>query len=449
MIHKDKNIGIWKQVLFFALPIAATSMLEQLFNSADVAVVGRFANASALAAVGSTSAVVNLYVAIFTGLAVGANVLVAQMVGAKKEKEIKKAVHTSLLIAVISGVLLMLLGFLAAEPLLKVMGTPSDIIDSATSYLRVYSFGAVFMMLYNFEAAIMRANGDTKRPLYCLLFSGVCNVVLNLFFVIVCRMDVVGVATATVLSNAISAVLLFCFLYKEKNAVHIVFTDIKIDKKSMKTILRLGIPAAIQGVLFSVANILIQTGFNQLGSEVIAASTIGLNAELFVYYLMNSFGQTAVTFNGQNRGAGDLKSCKKYTFYCILMGEIVTMSFVAVILLFRVPFARLYSNDASVVSLSQIRLIGVLVFELFNVMFEVLSGALRGLGYSTVPAAVSAVFICGVRMIWIFFIFPTYHTFRELLMVYPISWIIACVAVGIAYLSVQKKIAVRIKIENS
>ena len=447
-MNNNKYTGIWKQVLFFALPIAATSMLEQLFNSADVAVVGKFANASALAAVGSTSAVVNLYVAIFTGLAVGANVLVAQMIGAKKEKEIIRAVHTSLVIAVISGVLLTLAGFFASEPILEVMGTPADIIDAATSYLRVYSLGAVFMMLYNFEAAIMRANGDTKRPLYCLLFSGVCNVVLNLFFVIVCHMDVVGVAAATVLSNATSAGLLFYFLRTEENAVQVILTDIRIDKNSVKIILRLGIPAAIQGVLFSVANILIQTGVNQLGSNVIAASTIGLNAELFVYYLMNSFGQAAVTFNGQNLGARDLKSCARFTFYCIIMGEIVTMSLVAIILLFRVPFAQLYANDASVVALAQIRLIGVLIFEMFNVMFEVLSGALRGLGYSTVPAGVSAVFICGVRMIWIFFIFPSHHTFRELLIVYPTSWIVACIAVGIAYLSVQKRVAAKFKIET-
>lgn len=432
--------NLWRQILLFALPIAATSMLEQLFNSADIAVVGRFGGSNALAAVGSTSSIINLYITIFTGLSIGANVMVAQMIGAGNRDGIKKTIHTSLILALISGFIMMIIGFFLAGPLLEAMGTPEEIMGLAKKYLQIYMLGAVFLMVYNFEAAIMRANGDTRRPLYCLLFSGVLNVILNLFFVIVFHMNIEGVAIATVISNATGAFLLFQSLTKAQSVIHVELSELRIDKGRMLAILKIGVPAAIQGMMFNIANVLIQTGFNQLGADVIAASTIGLNAEIFVYYLMNSFGQTCVTFNGQNYGAGDYKRCKDATRVCLVLGEFITMSLALLFLTFRIPFSRIYSTDTGIIALAQIRLVSVLSFEMFNVIIEVLSGALRGLGYSFIPAALSAFFVCGVRVVWIFAVFPIAHSFKQLLIVYPVSWIAASVVITIAYFLVRKRV---------
>ena len=284
---------LWKQILFFSLPIAATSMLQQLFNSADVAVVGRFSAQKdlALAAVGSTSSVVNLFITIITGLAVGANVVIARSIGASDEKRAKQAVHTALILSLLCGAILLVLGECIALPLLEIMDTPSDIIGLAGKYLRIYMLGVFFQTIYNFEASILRANGDTRRPLFCLIFSGAVNVVLNLVFVIGFQLDVAGVAIATVLADVVGAGMLFHYLRRETGPVRVELSQLKLDRKLAGAILYTGIPAAVQGMMFNIANVIIQTGFNRLGSQVVAASTIGVTAEIFVYYLVNSFGQ--------------------------------------------------------------------------------------------------------------------------------------------------------------
>ena len=432
--------NLWKQILLFALPLAATTMLEQLFNSTDVIVVGRFASSNALAAVGSTSSVVNLYITIFTGLAIGANVLTAQNIGARNQAKVTQAVHTSLALALLSGLLMTLFGYFTAEPLLVAMGTPAEIMDLAVSYLRIYTLGSIFIMLYNFESAIMRANGDTKRPLYCLLFSGALNVVLNLFFVIGCGLSVAGVAIATVLANGVGALLLLHFLRSEKNMVQVRLSWVRLDMPMLREILRIGIPAAIQGAMFNAANVVIQTGFNQLGADIIAASTIGVNAEIFAFYLMNSFNQAAVTFNGQNFGAGNYARCRKSTRVAMILAEVISLGFVGLLLVFRVPFAALYTTSQTIIELAQVRLIYVLPFEVFNIMIEVYSGSLRGLGYSSVPAAMCAIFVCGVRLLWLFLVFPRYHTYFCLLVVYPISWILTSGALAVCYYSIRRKV---------
>lgn len=292
---------LWKQILFFSLPIAATSMLQQLFNSADVAVVGRFSAQKdlALAAVGSTSSVVNLFITIITGLAVGANVVIARSIGASDEKRARQAVHTALILSLLCGAILLVLGECIALPLLEIMDTPSDIIGLAGKYLRIYMLGVFFQTIYNFEASILRANGDTRRPLFCLIFSGAVNVVLNLVFVIGFQLDVAGVAIATVLADVVGAGMLFHYLRRETGPVRVELSQLKLDRKLAGAILYTGIPAAVQGMMFNIANVIIQTGFNRLGSQVVAASTIGVTAEIFVYYLVNSFGQASMTFTGQ------------------------------------------------------------------------------------------------------------------------------------------------------
>lgn len=435
-----KSPNLWKQILFFALPIAATSMLEQLFNSADIVVVGRFAGSSALAAVGSTSPLINLCITIFSGLSIGANVMIAQKIGSGDQHGIVKAVHTSLLFAVISGFIMLILGVALAKIFLEWLGTPSDIIEAATVYLQIYMLGSVFLMFYNFAAAIMRSNGDTKRPLYCLLFSGLINVLLNLFFVIVCNLGVAGVAIATVIANGIGAFLLLYFLIKEKSVIRVDFSKLHMDAHILRRILRIGVPAAIQGMMFNIANVLIQTGFNELGTEAIAASTIALNAEIFVYYLMSSFGYAALTFNGRGFGAKDYKSCQRATIISLVLGEALTMSLVGLFLIFAKDFAQLYTSDSVIIALVLVRMFWVLSFEMFSVLMEVLSGTLRGLGHSLIPAVLSAVFVCLVRVIWILAIFPVAHNYRDLILVYPVTWILTAIAITVAYLKLRQRV---------
>lgn len=276
------NGSIWDKILAFALPLAATSVLQQLFNSADVAVVGHFSGSNALAAVGSTSPITNLFITIFVGLSIGANVVISRFLGAQNEKDTSKAVHTSILLSIISGIVIALIGEVIAVWLLKIMSTPKEVLDQAALFLRITFIGMIFLTIYNFEAAILRAGGDTKRPLYCLLISGVVNVTLGLFFVVVCKLDVAGVALATLIADATSALLLFYILTKEQGPLKLSLEKLKIDKTITKDILFTGIPAAIQGMLFNVSNIIIQSGINSLGADVVAASTVGLNFEIYV-----------------------------------------------------------------------------------------------------------------------------------------------------------------------
>ena len=356
---------LWKQILFFSLPIAATSMLQQLFNSADVAVVGRFSAQKdlALAAVGSTSSVVNLFITIITGLAVGANVVIARSIGASDEKRARQAVHTALILSLLCGAILLVLGECIALPLLEIMDTPSDIIGLAGKYLRIYMLGVFFQTIYNFEASILRANGDTRRPLFCLIFSGAVNVVLNLVFVIGFQLDVAGVAIATVLADVVGAGMLFHYLRRETGPVRVELSQLKLDRKLAGAILYTGIPAAVQGMMFNIANVIIQTGFNRLGSQVVAASTIGVTAEIFVYYLVNSFGQASMTFTGQNYGAGNLTRCRQATKWCLLLGVGLGEAFSLLLVAFGLGFAGLYTTDGAIALLALTRMKWILPFE--------------------------------------------------------------------------------------
>lgn len=442
-VRNDLRQGVlWKQILLFALPIAATSMLQQLFNSADVAVVGRFSahRELALAAVGSTTSIVNLYITIFTGLAVGANVVVARFIGAEEEEKVRRAVHTALVLSVIFGFVMMAIGECMAGPLLEIMDTPEDIIALSKQYLRIFLLGAVFQMVYNFEAAILRANGDTRRPLICLIFSGALNVVLNLVFVIFCGLEVAGVALATVIADAVGAGLLWYYLRRETGPIRVEPKLLRMDRKLLGNLLYIGIPAAIQGMMFNIANVIIQSGINRLGSEVVAASTIGVTAEIFVYYLINSFGQASMTFTSQNYGAGNLRRCRKATGWCLLLGCLFSEVFSLLLLAFGLPFAGIYTTEEAVALLALTRMIWVLPLEIFNAIIEIMSGTLRGLGYSFVPTVLCAVFICGLRILWVAFVFPHMPTFQGLLLVYPVSWVAAGTALVVAYGALRKKL---------
>lgn len=447
MAKKNLNMlsgSLWNKILIFALPLAASSMLQQLFNSADVAVVGRFAGNEALAAVGSNGPIINLLVNIFVGLSIGANVVISRFIGEGNEKKISQAVHTAIVLAFLSGVFVMCAGIALARPILELISTPSDIIDLSTVYLRIYFIGMPFQMLYNFSAAVLRSRGDTKRPLICLTISGVLNVILNLFFVIVLHMGVAGVAISTVISQAASGFMLIILLIKEEGALRLNIKKLGVDSKILKDMARIGIPAGIQGMVFSFSNVCIQSSLNSLGSQVVAASAAALNFEILTYYMLNSFEQAAVTFTGQNYGAGNLKRCAFVTRDCLLLSTICVAALALLFIIFGKYLIVLYTADAAVAAIALKRMKIILIFEIFNSALEVFSGAMRGLGYSFVPALISMAGICGVRLLFVFTVFRMYPTFEVLMSVYPISWIITMFAVGAAYFIVKKKAAVRL-----
>lgn len=431
--------SIWDKVLAFALPLAATSVLQQLFNSVDVAVVGQFSGSKALAAVGSTSPITSLFITIFVGLSIGTNVVISRFLGAQNDKQVKKSVHTSLVLSVISGIIIALIGELIAKWLLVMMSTPAEVLDQALLFLRITFIGMIFLTIYNFESAVLRASGDTKRPLYCLLISGVINISLGLFFVVICKLDVAGVALATLIADATSALLLLIILIKEKGALKVSFKDLQIDSRITKEILFTGIPAAIQGMLFNIANIIIQSGINSLGADVVAASTVGLNFEIYIYYLITGFAQASITFNSQNYGAKNYKRCIQSTRWCMGLGFIFTMLLSGIFILFSHIFAGIFTSDQAIIELATIRMRYILAFEFLNMTIEIMSGSLRGLGNPMISTILCVIFVCGVRLFYMFVIFPHYNTFNMLLIIYPISWATASASIVSAYFVVKKK----------
>lgn len=432
--------SLWDKILFFALPIVLMNILQQLFNTADIAVVGRLVGNDALAAVGSAGPIVTLFITIFSGLSVGANAVIARMVGSGNQEQIRKSVHTSVVIAVISGAAVLIVGEMITRPLLSLVSTPENVIDMAVLYLRIYFSGSIFIMLYNFEAAILRAGGDTKRPLYILLISGALNIVLNLFFVMACGMSVEGVALATLVSNIVSAVMLFVVLVKEKSGLQIRIPELRLHPGIARGILMIGIPAAIQGMLFNIANVVLQSGINSLGSTAIAGNTVGTNVEIFLYFIVAGFGQTCITFNGQNLGAGKLKRCVSATRWCLGLGFIFTVIASSIAFTFRNSLAGIFTPDEAVIRIAAFRIAILAAFEVLNMMIEVISGALRGRGHSFLPAMLSLFFVCGVRMIWLFVIFPMDRTYEWLMSVYPVSWVLAVASLAGAYFYVKRKL---------
>lgn len=434
------NGGLLGKILIFALPLALSSMLQQLFNSADIAVVGRFAGSQALAAVGSNESVVSLLINIFVGLSVGANVTVAKYYGQARKDKISDAVHTSILVAIISGLFLIVFGFFMTRILLEMMATPEDVINLAGLYLRIYFVGMPFIMIYNFGSAILRSVGDTKRPLICLIIAGVVNVILNLFFVIVCKMGVAGVAAATVISNIISAGMILYILVHEKREIHLELKRLTINRKTLLEIIKIGVPAGVQGMVFSISNVCIQAAINSFGSTAVAGSAAALNFEFFVYFLLNAFSQAAVTFTSQNYGAKQYKRCRRIAMVCSLTAVIVTTALSCIFLLFHNEFISIYTTDPAVQQYGITRMKYILSLEALNVIMDVLSGVIRGMGYSAIPAIVAIVGVCGFRLLWVNTVFKQYHTFEMLLTVYPMSWFLTSIAMLIVYIIVSRKL---------
>jgi len=428
------NGSLGRKILRFAVPLAATSILQQLFNAADIAVVGQFAGDKALAAVGANTFVINMLINLFVGISVGVNVVVANSIGAQSYRAITRSVHTSVIVSFISGILLSFIGVFFARPILSAISTPTDVLDLAVRYLQVYFAGIPFVMLYNFVAAILRGKGDTKRPLYVLLATGAINVLLNVLFVAGFGMSVTGVALATVIANALSAGTLFYFLLHEVGPFKLEFWKLRITPVFLGRIMRVGLPAGLQGVVFSFSNVCLQSAINSLGSATVAASAAALTYEFIVYYWLNSFSHACVTFVGQNYGAKNLERCRRAVRWTILLATTSTFALSMLCCYFAEPLLSLYTSDPEIIATGSIRMYVVVGVLFINVFLDVFSGALRGMGQSLAPALTCVVGVCGIRILWVIFVFPQYQNFTSLMVVYPVSWIITIMVLAGIYI---------------
>lgn len=430
------------KILLFSLPLAASMMLQQLFNSADVAVVGRFDSPQAMAAVGSNGAAINLMVNLFVGLSIGANVVVARCIGRNETGKIHDAVHTSISLALISGVLLLIWGLAVAKPLLIFMNTPDDIIDLAVVYFRVYFLGMPFIMLYNFGSAILRSKGDSKRPLWSLGLGGVINVILNMIFVIGLKLSVIGVAMATVISNIVSSFMIMYYLMTEEEPYRFRFSDLMMCREHFTQILKIGLPAGLQGMLFSISNVTIQTAINSLGSYASAGSAAALNFDFLTYYVVAAFTQAAVTFTSQNFGAGDYARCRRVFTLTMSAGVLLTGIVCLACAVWKTGILSLYTVNPEVLRYAEVRMIHAVAFLWMCNIYEVSGGCLRGMGYSMLPSVLVLLGCCVLRIVWVYTVFEWEKDFAVLMNVYPVSWAITGTATMIAYWYVRRKLLV-------
>ncbi|MCI6497718.1 MATE family efflux transporter [Lachnospiraceae bacterium HCP1S3_C3] len=429
-----------KKILIFTIPVMASGILQLLFNATDIIVVGRYAGKESLAAVGSTTALINLIINLFVGLSVGANVITAKYYGAGKEKDVSETVHTAILTAVISGIILVIIGIILATPLLKLMDSPEDVLGKSALYLKIYFLGMPAMMLYNFGSAVLRAVGDTKRPLYYLILSGSVNVCLNLISVICFGMGVAGVGIATVVAQYISAAMVVRCLIKEDGSYGINLSELRLTGSKLKEIMFVGIPAGMQGVVFALSNVLIQSSINSFGSIAMAGNTAASNIEGFIYISMNSYNQTAISFTSQNIGGKKIERVGKILLICIGL-----VSMFGIILGFGAYFAgntllHIYSSDMEVIHYGLMRMRVICLTYFTCGIMDVFAGSVRGMGYSVMPMIISLIGACGLRIVWIYTIFKAHHTLTTLYISYPVTWVITICAYIVCYTICIKKV---------
>jgi len=427
------------KIIKFTIPVMLTGILQLLFNTADVIVVGRFTGKTALAAVGSTGSLINLLVSLFMGLSIGTNVLVARYQGAKDDKAVSETVHTSIALGIVGGLILLIIGVVATRPLLEMMATPEDVIDQSTLYMRILFFGMPLNLILNFGAAILRAIGDTKRPLYYLTIAGVINLFLNIFLVTVFSLGVAGVAIATVISEGVSCVLILLCLKHETGAIRLYFNRIKINPSKCVDIMKIGLPAGLQGCIFSISNVLIQSSVNSFGSTVMAGNTAASNIEGFVYVSMNSLHQTCISFTSQNFGAGKFKRIKMVLINCLVIVAITGLVLGNSAYFFGKFLLSAYNNEAEVISYGLIRLSIISTMYFLCGLMDVMVGAMRGIGYSILPMIVSLVGACGLRIVWIYTVFAKFRTLDILFISYPVTWTITFLSHLVCYYIVTRK----------
>ena len=429
-------------LIAYTIPIILTGVLQLLFNAADLVVVGRFCGSISVAAVGACGAVINLLVNLFIGLSVGAGVSVAHGIGSGRDEDVRRTVHTSVPLAALCGVFLSVVGIAEAGNILSMMGTPDDVIGLSTIYMRIYFSGITASMLYNFGVAILRAAGDTKSPLYFLTSAGILNVVLNLFFVIVLKMDVAGVALATALSQILSALLVLRALMNREDACKLILKDMKIYRQQLVKIIRIGFPAGIQGSLFSISNVIIQSSVNSFGSVVMSGNAAAQNIEGFVYISMNSVSQTALNYAGQNHGAGKFDRIKKIMFACLALAFGAGVSLGGLSVLFARPLLSIYITDSQeAIKYGLIRLLYICLPYFLCGIMDVATGMLRGIGSSVAPMFITVAGVCGFRILWIYTVFriPQYHTLEILYSSYMISWAATFIIEAIVFHFILRK----------
>ena len=428
------------KVLIFSIPLMLSGILQLLFNAADVIVVGRFAGSQSLAAVGSTSALINLLINVFMGFSVGVNVLVARYYGGRKERDVSETVHTAVTLSLVCGLILVAVGLALTRPLLELMGTPGDVIDKAVLYMQIYFIGMPANMLYNFGSAILRAVGDTKRPLYYLSAAGVVNVILNLISVIIFHMDVAGVALATIISQAISAVCVLRCLMRHESCLKIRLGELKIHKEKLMGIVKVGLPAGMQGAIFSISNVLIQSSVNSFGSIAMAGNTAAQNIEGFIYNAMVAVYQANLSFTSQNYGAGKFSRINRIMFICIGVVSVVGFSIGVLAYGAGTSLLSIYSSDPEVIAygMTRLQIIGLTYFTCG--IMDTMVGSIRGIGYSVLPMLVSLTGACLFRIIWIFTIFRWSHTLLTLYISYPASWVLTATAHIVCFFLIRKKL---------
>lgn len=432
---------ILSQLLRLTLPLMLSSILQLLFNAADLIVVGNFASEHSLAAVGSTTALVNLLTNLFLGLSTSANVLTSRFVGQKNNKKVSQTIHTSISLSIISGLILTFIGIIFADKFLILMQTPEKVLSLSTKYLRIYFIGMIAMMVYNFGSSILRSKGDTKRPLVFLSISGIINVILNLVFVIVFKLDVAGVALATAISQWISAILIIRCLMMEEDAFKFSFKNLKPDKNIMILILKIGIPAGFQGVVFSLSNVVIQSSINTFGDIVVAGSAAAASIEGFIWVAMNSFSQGALTFMSQNIGAGKYSRLNKITLTSCTCSALTGLIFGNTAYMFGEILLRIYDKRPEVISTGMTRMFMVCCFYFTCGLMDCIVGSIRGMGYAVTPTIVSLLGACGLRILWILTLFrlPQFHSLKLLFISYPVSWIITFIIHFICFYFMRKK----------
>lgn len=418
------NGSLWDKIFKFSMPVAATAILEQFFTATDVVIAGNFANSdrtAVMAAVGTDLPIIGMIIFLFLGLALGSNVVIAQSIGRRNTEGVKKAVHNAVLISLIIGIAVAILAQFAVLPILELLEIPAEVLPSAVIYLRIFFLGMPIILLYNFEAAIFRSIGETKKPLMALIVASLVNIVLDLFFVCVCKLDVTGVAIATVLANAVSALILLRLLLKTDSIIKLEWSKLHLDMPTLKEIVSIGLPAGIQGAVFSLANVVIQGAINSLGTEVIAASSASLILEMVAFSIFSSFTQACTTFVGQNYGARQMARCRVILRLCLLEDVICTGFCMLIVFLFGDRLIALINDDSEVIRLGYIRASIVFCAYIFSLSYDVMSGYLRGFGISFLPSLLTILGVCGVRFLWVAFVFPVYHDFRTLMYVYPVS----------------------------
>ena len=438
--------NLLKKIIVYTIPLILTGVLQLLYNACDVIVVGQFSGHEALAAVGSTGSLISLIVNLFVGLSVGGSVAFARSIGMKDYERANKAVHTAVLVSLIAGVFLTFVGVFGARQFLIWMDSPEDVLDLATLYVQIYFGGIIFNLLYNFASGVVRANGDTKRPLIILSIAGIINVVLNLFFIIVFHMSVAGVALATIISQAFSAAAIMRLLIKEKGHLKFDISKLKIDKDVLSEMIRVGLPSGVQGSLFSISNVIIQKTVNGFGSVIMAGNSAAHNVEGFVYTAMNSFHQTALNFSSQNLGAKKYENTKKCLKYCMLCVFVVGFGMGLIFYAFGPWLLRLYTQEAVVIEYAMLRMTYIILFYFLCGLMDVVVGCLRGIGSSIVPMIVSLLGVCVLRIVWIYTIFEKYQSLDSLYVSYPISWAVTLLVLICCYLNVSKRLQKRLEL---